>query len=130
MRLKLVLFLVLPLCACASFVTKTEETLLKEKEKNVYILKKDIDLETRKLKKGDAVRILIAAGRDWLKVYAYPIGKEKLKAERYLLIYLFEEEFENKKFNLDLFNEKLSAMVESKDESLLLDKRALKVKKK
>ncbi len=124
------LLFVLPLCACTSFVTKPEETILKEKEKNVYILKKDIDLETKKLKKGEAVRILVATGREWLKVYAYPVKVDKLKAERFLLVYLFEDEFVNKQFNFDLFNEKLDALVELKDGKALQEKRAIKVKNK
>jgi type II secretion system-associated lipoprotein len=130
LRLKLMLFFLLPLCACTSFITKPEETLLKEKEKNVYILKKDIDLETKKLKKGDAVRILIATGREWLKVYAYPVRVEKLKAERFLLVYLFEDEFVNKQFNIDLFNEKLDALVALKDEKATPPKKAIKIRNK
>jgi type II secretion system-associated lipoprotein len=124
------LFFLLPLCACASFITKPEETRLKEKEKNVYILKKDIDLETKKLKKGDAVKILIATSRGWVKAYAYPVRVDKLKAERFLLLYLFEDEFANKEFSIDLFNEKLDALVALKDEKAPPEKKPLKIRNK
>ena len=119
MRLTLPVFFLLPLLACTSFITKPEEMLLMEREKNVYVLKKDIDLETRKLKKGDEVRIIIRTGRDWLKVYAYPAGIDKLKSQRYLLVYLFEDEFFNKQFNVEVFNEKFNAVVDLKDEKAL-----------
>jgi len=129
-RLMLPVFFLLPLLACASFITKPEEMLLKEKENNVYILKKDLDFESKKLKKGDEVRIIIKTGREWLKVYVYPGGVEKLKAQRYLLVYLFEDEFFNKQFNFELFNEKFNAVVSLKDETASPDKKMLKQKKK
>jgi len=129
-RLMLPVFFLLSLFSCASFITKPEEKLLMEKENNVYILKKDIDIESKKLKKGDEVRIIIKTGRDWLKVYAYPAGVEKLKAQRYLLVYLFEDEFFNKQFNFELFNEKFNAVAGLKDETAPHDKKILKQKKK
>jgi len=112
MRMMIPVMLLFPLLSCSSLVTKTDESLLKKKEKNVYVLKKDILIDDKGLKKRDRVRIVITAGREWIKVYAYPIKFESLKAERYLILYLFEDDFPEKKFNIEYFNERLGGVAE------------------
>jgi type II secretion system-associated lipoprotein len=93
-------------------VTASDESLLKKKEKNVYVLKKDVLIDDKGLKKGDRIKIVVTAGREWVKVYAYPKKVESLKAERYLILYLFEDDFPEKKFNTGYFNERLAEVVE------------------
>ena len=127
-RLMIPIVFLFPLLACSVLMTRSEEALLREKEKNIYILKKDIDINDKKLKKGGEVRIVIATGREWVKVYAYPVRFDSLKAERYLILYLFEDEFMNKKFAADLFDEKLSAVVEEKNSAEHEKRRQLKKK--
>jgi len=101
--------------ACDVFVHKADIDLLKEKEKKVYILKKDIDIEGKKLKKGDSVKIFITAGKEWVKVHAYPARANELKADRLLILYLFDDDFQQKHFNMNLFNEQFNAVVGAGD---------------
>jgi type II secretion system-associated lipoprotein len=101
--------------ACDVFVNKADVDLLKEMEKKVYILKKDIDIEGKKLKKGDSVKIVITAGKEWVKVHAYPARANELKADRLLILYLFDDDFQQKHFNMNIFNEQLKAVVGAGD---------------
>jgi type II secretion system-associated lipoprotein len=98
------------LTACDVFVSKADADLLKEKEKKTYILKKDIDIDGKKLKKGDEVKIVITGVKEWIKVHAYPARANALKADRYLILYLFSEDFKNKQFDLKFFEEQLDAV--------------------
>ena len=47
------------LASCDVFVQKESVDALKAYEKKYYVLKKDIDIEGKKLKKGEEVRIVI-----------------------------------------------------------------------
>jgi type II secretion system-associated lipoprotein len=129
-RMMIFLILLFPLLACSSFITKSEESLLKERENNVYVLKKDMESENKKLKKGDVVKIIVSTGYTWIKVYAYPVKMDRLKADRFLLLYLFEDEFPEKKFIVDLFNERLGAAIGAKDDVGLSDKKIIRKQKK
>lgn len=83
---------------------------MKDYEKQYYVLKKDIDVEGKKLKKGEEVRIVVTAGKEWVKVHAYPARANELKADRVLILYIFDDDFEKKKFNMNFFNEQLNAV--------------------
>lgn len=97
--------------ACDVFVHKADIDILKEKEKKIYVLKKDIDIEGKKLKKGDSVKIVITAGKEWVKVHAYPARANELKADRLLILYLFDDQFQKKQFDMNFFNEQLNTVI-------------------
>jgi type II secretion system-associated lipoprotein len=111
------------MAACDLFVNKADIDLLKEKEKKIYILKKDIDIEGKKLKKGDPVRIVIVPAREWIKVLAYPAKANDLKADRLLILYLFDDDFQQKQFNLKAFEEQLNAVVVTGDSAPFPEKK-------
>ncbi|OHD66500.1 MAG: hypothetical protein A2176_03940 [Spirochaetes bacterium RBG_13_51_14] len=87
---------------------------IKACEKKAYILKKDVEIEDRKLKKGDEVKIKVAVGSTWVKIHAYPARADDLKADYLLILYLFDDDFTSKKFNRTLFDERLNAVVTEK----------------
>jgi type II secretion system-associated lipoprotein len=101
--------------ACDIFVNKADIDLLKEKEKKIYFLKKDIDIEGKKLKKGEPVRIVIVTAKEWIKVLAYPAKANDLKADRLLILYLFDDDFQQKQFKMNAFEEQLNAVVVTGD---------------
>jgi type II secretion system-associated lipoprotein len=109
--------------ACDIFIKKAEIDVLKEKEKKIYILKKDIDIEGKKLKKGEPVRIVIVPGKEWIKVLAYPAKVNDLKAERLLILYLFDDNFQQKKFDMNAFDEQLNTVVGAGAPALFPDKK-------
>ena len=109
--------------ACDIFVNKADIDLLKEKEKKIYFLKKDIDIEGKKLKKGEPVRIVIIPAKEWIKVLAYPAKANDLKADRLLILYLFDDDFQQKQFNINAFEEQLNAVVVTGDSAPFPEKK-------
>lgn len=109
--------------ACDIFVNKADIDLLKEKEKKIYFLKKDIDIEGKKLKKGEPVRIVIVTAKEWIKVLAYPAKANDLKADRLLILYLFDDDFQQKQFKMNAFEEQLNAVVVTGDSAPFPEKK-------
>ena len=105
---------VLLAAACDVFIDKGHVGPLKEREQGVYIMKQDVEVDGRLLKKGEEVRLLLSTSKDWIKVYAYPAKTDSLKAERLLVLYLFRDDFERKKFDPDFFAGQLRAVVAEK----------------
>ncbi len=76
-----------------------------------YILLQDIEAGNYLIKKGERVRILITAGGSWIKVYVYRADEDLLLSTRVLALYLFEDDFPDKKYDPVLFKEKLHEVV-------------------
>jgi type II secretion system-associated lipoprotein len=100
--------------ACDVFVPGAEVKALGEREKKIYVMKSDLEVGGKKLKKGEEIRLKITAGSNWIKVRAYPARTDELKADYLLLLYVFDEEFEKKKYSADYFAQRLSALVAEK----------------
>lgn len=96
------------------FVADDAFQALKEKEGLTYVLKKDVRVNERSLKKGREIRLVFAVGSDWIKVLGYPAEVPRLKADLVLLLYLFEEDFPGGKFDMTVFMKKLDQIVARK----------------
>jgi type II secretion system-associated lipoprotein len=93
--------------SCASFLQKEDVPNIKEFEKKEYILKEDTGEGIRFLKKGSRVKLLIQTSDESVKVYCYPAGMDFVKAERTLILYVFEDDFEKSRFKMSVFEDKL-----------------------
>jgi len=102
--------------SCSSFVKETEQPGLRELENAVYILHEDVEMGGISLKKNQEIRLVVNGGDDWIKVYGYPANEDKLRAPRVLIVYLFPEDFKDELFDMDVFREKLAAVVSLKTE--------------
>jgi type II secretion system-associated lipoprotein len=100
--------------SCASFFKDDQLNALKKLEENVYVLKADAGEGSRLLRKGDRVKLFVATGKDFIKIYCYPADSDLLKAERTLIVYLFDEDFENKKIDVNRVHEELDKKAEKK----------------
>jgi len=89
---------------------KTEEsTELKNLENDKYQLVKDIvNNNAIVLQKGTIVRVMTVTSSDWIKVYAMADSENPVSAQRYLMLYLFDDDFPNKVFDNDAFKERLA----------------------
>lgn len=118
-NLKIGVFLIL-ICfiagSCASFLEKKQIRALKLYESGNYILKQDTKFREPGLRKGQEVKLYIITGKDFVKVYCYPASTSFLKSDRILLLYLFEDDFEKKKFDTQAFQDKLYGLAEPKAE--------------
>jgi hypothetical protein len=93
---------------------KDQERSLREAETRTYVMLRDVTAGKKSLRKDEEVKIVIVSTDDSLKVYGYSAAVDRLKAERVLLLYIFSEEFQNEKFDLDFFFKRLHEVVRQK----------------
>ncbi|MFH0975793.1 MAG: type II secretion system-associated lipoprotein [Spirochaetota bacterium] len=93
--------------SCTTFLQKEDIPNIKDFEKREYILKDDAGDGVRFLKKGTRIKLLIQTSDESVKVYCYPAGMDFVKAERTLILYMFEDDFEKSRFKMQVFEEKL-----------------------
>jgi len=118
-KLKPLLFLsavLLFTLSCSTFVKEKEAEKLIKFEKTDdqfidYILLDDVKTGDYLIKKGEKVRIIITVGGDWIKVYVYRADEDLLLSRRNLALYLFEDDFPDKKYNPDFLREKIYEVV-------------------
>ena len=92
------------LLSCASFLRKVDAARIKHHEKRDYVLTQDVTQGEMTLKKGERVKLYIITGDDNIKVYCYSAQSEFLKANRVLILYLFEDDFNGNRFDVKTFN--------------------------
>ncbi len=102
------------LVSCSSFINKDRIKTVKAYEEPLYTMKAELKSGDMVLAKGKEVRLYITTGKDYVKVYVYPTDVDFLKARRVLVLYLFEEDFEGRKFNAGFFEKKLFDIVQKK----------------
>ena len=100
------------ICSCSTFIRDEHMTGLKKYESTRYVMKKDVGKEEAPLRKGEAVNLMILTGGDFVKVYAYAASTDYLKAERVLILFLFDEDFKDKAFDMRYFEERLYQIVD------------------
>lgn len=93
--------------SCTSFLTKKDISQVKEYEKADYTLKEDAGEEERLLRKGTKVKLFILTGDNFIKVYCYRSNINFVKAERILILYMFEDEFKKSRFDQSVFEDLL-----------------------
>lgn len=108
------IILTVGLCAllsCASFLRKVDAARIKHHEKRDYVLTQDVTQGEMTLKKGERVKLYIITGDDNIKVYCYSAQSEFLKANRVLILYLFEDDFTGNRFDVKTFEDRLFVLV-------------------
>jgi type II secretion system-associated lipoprotein len=111
--LNYIVFIVL-MTSCATFIEVDEINQLKGYEKNIYVLNEDVKVDKLTLRKGEEIRLYIKVEDESIKVYGYPADKSLLKAERVLILYLFNDDFKDSRFNKELFDNKLYSIIKQK----------------
>jgi len=85
---------------------------LKGLENDRYQLKTDIyNNGMPVLKSGAFIRVSIQSSSTWVKVYARRSEDELLKAERFLLLYMFDEDFKDSTFDRTTFDKRFYDVV-------------------
>jgi len=96
-----------------SFIKEEHAAGLKAYETGRYIMKQHAGREDAPLRKGEVVNLIVQTGGDFIKVYAYPASVDFLKAERVLILFLFDDDFKNKVFDKQYFEERLYQLVDA-----------------
>lgn len=99
------------LTACASFIKDEDFLHLKDYENNLYILQKDVGEGDNSLKRGQRVKLYVKVGDDSIKIYCYPADTAFLKSNRVLILYNFEDDYKDSKFDKNVFNERLFTII-------------------
>jgi len=94
--------------SCAHFFTVESKAQLGEFEKKTFVIKNDIKVDQDVFIKGQKIKVKVFTGSDWVKIRGYNADKDPLRAKQVLLIFMFEDEFPGKKFNMDYFTQRLS----------------------
>ncbi|MCL1833588.1 MAG: type II secretion system-associated lipoprotein [Leptospirales bacterium] len=100
---------------CSTFIRDEDANKITLKyQEGEYLLLEDLTRNNITIPKNRAVKLLVETSSDWIKVYAYDSREELLKSTRVLLIYLFDSDFPNEKFNNELFDSEISKIVRPK----------------
>ena len=92
--LLVLLFSMIFLSSCVTLVKDEEIAVIKKYEERTYILKKNLmDNMGNSLNKGTRVKIISKTTNDYIKFYAYSADEPLLESKRFLLLYLFQEDF-------------------------------------
>ena len=95
--------------SCTPLIKTEESTALKDFEKDKYQLVNDlVNNNTSILPKGTIVRIMVLTSSEWIKVYAMDDSADPVSVQRYLMLYLFDDDFPNKVFTSDVFKERFA----------------------
>lgn len=107
------------LTACSTFIPDEENDKLKLiNQSGEYVLVDKIERNGVVLEKDTAVKLILLTSDEWIKVYAYKSDEGLLVSSRVLILYMFDSDFPEKKFDRVLFNKELEKIVIPKSASV------------
>jgi type II secretion system-associated lipoprotein len=103
------IFVLVLFSSCTHLIKDEDRAALKDFEKDKDQLVKDlVNNNAIVMPKGTVVRVMVLTSSDWVKVYAMDNSGDPVVVQRYLLLYLFDDDFPNKVFDNDAFKERLA----------------------
>lgn len=112
---RILIIVSLVVTGCSSFIPDEEsDKISKNYQAGEYILLQDVNRNNQVFPKDSVVKLLVFAGDDWIKVYAYNSSDDILTSNRFLILYLFEEDFPDGKFSQEFLNSELMKIVRQK----------------
>jgi type II secretion system-associated lipoprotein len=112
---RIVLFILLAVfsgAGCSTLMKPEDVNSLKGLEKDRYQMKTDVlNNGMVVLKNGMIIRISVQSSSTWVKVYARKAEDDLLKAERFLLLYMLDEDFKDNTFDRAAFDKKFYELV-------------------
>jgi type II secretion system-associated lipoprotein len=102
----------LAISACSSFIKDEDVNRITLKyQEGEYVLLEELKRNDVSLPKNTSVKLLVETSSDWIKIYAYDSSEELLKSTRLLLLYFFDSDFPNEKFNQEYLDSELIKLV-------------------
>ena len=102
-KLILILIIFFGVVSCDDFITEDIEKKVLEYESAVYVTLTDIQAADKVLPRGTKIKLKMRFDKDWVKVYGYKADVDELLAGQVLILYLFDDSFEDEKFSLERF---------------------------
>ena len=101
--------------ACSTFMRDEDADRITVKyQEGEYVLLGDLTRNNVTIPKNTVVKLLVETSSDWVKVYAYDSKEELLKSTRLLLLYLFDTDFPDEKFDQEYFDSEINKLVRPK----------------
>ncbi|MFW5770188.1 MAG: hypothetical protein ACOCX9_02020 [Spirochaetota bacterium] len=98
--------------SCATFIEDEQAASLDTYQEGIYRMKQDVKVNELVLKKGEKVKLMVIVEEDAVKAYAYPADVSYLKADRVLILYMFDADFKEGVFDKKYFHTRLMEIVE------------------
>ena len=103
---------VLSISACSTFMKDEDiDRVTLKYQEGEYVLIDELKRDNVSLPKNSAVKLLVETSSDWVKIYAYDSKEELLKSTRLILLYLFDTDFPNERFDQELFDSEMNKLV-------------------
>jgi len=97
--------------SCTTFMLDEQEDDVMKLDRVAGVMKKALVRDDYRLEQGQRVKLHILLNEDNIRVYAYPADVDFLKSNRLLVLYLFEDDFKDGRFDKKVFMEKLGESV-------------------
>jgi len=116
---------------CSSFMKDEEVDRVKLKyQAGNYLLLQDVVRNDATLAKGTVVKLKVVRSKEWIKFYAYDTKEQLLSSNRFILLFMFEDDFTGKKYNQESVDKELAKLVKPLDSDELSKLESKKTEKK
>ena len=100
------------LSGCSSFIPDADSEQISLKyQAGEYALLQDLNRNNVIIPKNTALKLIVLTSDDWIKVYAYNSSEEILASNRFILLYLFQEDFPEETFSQEYLDTELLKIV-------------------
>lgn len=107
------------LSGCSTFIPDEDSEQISLKyQAGEYVLLQDLNRNNVIIPKNTALKLIVLTSDDWIKVYAYNSSEEILASNRFLLLYLFQEDFPEEKFSQEYLDAELLKIVKPRNSSV------------
>ena len=119
------------LSGCSTFIPDADSEQISLKyQAGEYALLQDLNRNNVIIPKNTALKLIVLTSDDWIKVYAYNSSEEILASNRFLLLYLFQEDFPEETFSQEFLDTELLKIVKPVNSSAQTKKEKTKSSKK
>ena len=119
------------LSGCSSFIPDADSEQISLKyQAGEYALLQDLNRNNVIIPKNTALKLIVLTSDDWIKVYAYNSSEEILASNRFILLYLFQEDFPEETFSQEYLDTELLKIVKPVNSSSQTKKEKTKNSKK
>jgi len=112
MKKILIVFSALLVFSCVKLVKDESVLGIPKLEAQTFVLKQKASFGGKSFAKGEKIKVVVSPGSNWIKVYGYKATKDKLTADRVLVIYMFRKEFVKETFDAKLFFKRFYSVLE------------------
>jgi len=101
---------------CSTFIEDVDSEQISLKyQAGEYVLLQDLNRNNVIIPKDSALKLIVLTSDDWIKIYAYNSSEEILESNRFIILYMFKEDFPDEKFSQEHLDSELAKIVKRKN---------------